>query len=115
VSAGQTGVFELVDFGMIANEVQYVVDRCPGQCTIAFGAVHQPHEYRVVAHDEGRDPEYVHCPNTALMLLADHRRRPPRVDLGQHGIGIDTGPSEGGVHYGPVAQVGTFSVAAREQ
>ena len=81
------------------------VDGGTGQRTVAVGAVHQAGEHRVVAHDERRDAEDLELLDAPLVLLADHLGRPPGIHLGQHGVGVDSGPGQRAVHDRPVAQV----------
>ncbi len=90
---------------MVPDQAQHPVDGGTGQRTVAVGAVHESGEHRVLAHDEGRDAEDLELPDASLVLLADGLGRPPGIDLGQHGVGVDTGPGQRAVDDRPVAQV----------
>ena len=88
-------MLELVEFGVVDEEIEHAIDRRPGEFVVALGTVHQPDENGPVADNEGRDAEdgvIVHC---GLVLTTEHVERPAGVELGEDGVVVDASRREG--------------------
>ncbi len=82
---------------------------------VTVRAGHQADEDGTVADDEGRYPEDVEPAHHVLVLGADLLGRPTGVDLGQHGVGVGSGPGQGLTDHVTIPQVAALVVAGAEE
>ena len=84
-------------------------------CGVAGRHLQQAEEHGLVVDDERRHaPDGVRVDVRGVLLL-DRRQRLPGVDLGAHGVGVDTGGGEHGRQLVPVLQLPGGDVAVLEQ
>ena len=100
---------------MVGDEPEDPFDRGDRQRAVTVRAGHQADEDGTVVDDERRHPEDVEPAHHVLVLGPDLLGRPTGVDLGQHGVGVDSGPGQGLADHVAITEVTAVVVAGGEE
>jgi hypothetical protein len=114
-SAPDLRVLELVDLGVVFQEVEHPIDGAGRQGSVTVGTGHEPDEDGLISGNEGGNAEYIEGVGDAGVLVADDGSRPSRVDLGEDGVGVGATTTERADDDVSVSQVVGVVVAGAEE